>query len=219
MGSLLLGMARSTNPRKEHSMRATVAILAAALATPAFAQQGTQPKPATDATRAANRAVQQYLDFNNKQDFEDAQRGFIGRPDPFTIKNDKGAVVWDMETYKSYIGDDKPAPDTINPSLYRNAQLNMKYGLFKVTDRIWQVRGYDLSNVTFVQGDKGWIVGDPLISAETAKAAYELVTKHLGKRPVVAVIHSHSHIDHYGGVRGIVNEKDVKSGKVKIIAP
>lgn len=95
----------------------------------------------------------------------------------------------------------------------------MQYGLFKVTDRIYQVRGYDLSNITFIQGDTGWIVGDPLISAETAKAALDLANKNLGEKPVVAVIYSHSHIDHYGGVRGIVDEADVKSGKVKIIAP
>ena len=136
-----------------------------------------------------------------------------------TIKNDKGDVVWDLETYKQFIGLDKPAPDTVNPSLWRNAQLNMNYGLFKVTDRIYQVRGYDLSNITFIQGKTGWIVFDPLISAETAKAAYEPGDQNLGKKPIVAVIYSHSHVDHYGGVRGIVDEADVKSGKVKIIAP
>lgn len=176
-------------------------------------------KPATEATRRANAAMAGTLDFTDKQDFEDAQRGLIARPDTLTIKGDKGNVVWDMEQYKTYIGDDKPAPDTVNPSLWRNAQLNMHYGLFKVTDRIYQVRGYDLSNVTFIQGDTGWIVGDPLSTSETAKAAFQLVTQHLGERPVVAVIYSHSHGDHYGGVRGIVDEADVKAGKVKILAP
>lgn len=184
-----------------------------------IAPTSAESKPATAATIAANKALADYLNFNDKQDFEDAQRGLIEAPATLTIKNEKGDVVWDMESYKQYIALDKPAPDTVNPSLWRNAQLNMQYGLFKVTDRIYQVRGYDLSNITFVQGDKGWIVGDPLISAETAKAAYELVTKNLGKRPIVAVIYSHSHIDHYGGVRGIVDETDVKSGKIKIIAP
>ena len=115
--------------------------------------------------------------------------------------------------------EDKAAPDTVNPSLWRNAQLNMSTGCSRCTDRIYQVRGYDLSNVTFIQGDTGWIVGDPLISAETAKAAYDLVSQHLGQRPIVAVIYSHSHIDHYGGVHGIVDEADIKAGKVKIIAP
>ena len=158
-------------------------------------------------------------ELHGKQDFEDAKRGLIDSPPTLTIKNDKGDVVWDLESYKKYIGLDKAAPDTVNPSLWRNAQLNMIYGLFKVTDRVYQVRGYDLSNITFVEGKTGWIVGDPLISAETAKAAYELVTKNLGKKPIVAVIYSHSHVDHYGGVRGLVDEADVKAGKVRIIAP
>ena len=186
----------------------------------AFAQDGPElTKPATAATIAANQAVQQSLPFNNKEDFANAQKGFIGTPDVLTIKGAKGNMVWDLEAYKTFIGLDKPAPDTVNPSLWRNAQLNMLNGLFEVTDGIYQVRGYDLSNITFVKTNTGWIVFDPLISPETAKAAYALVTEHLGKRPILAVIYSHSHIDHYGGVRGIVDEADVKSGKVQIIAP
>ena len=121
-------------------------------------------------------------------------------------------------SYK-FIGEDKAAPASVNPSLWRNAQLNTIAGLFKVSDRIYQVRGFDLSNITFIQGDTGWIVFDPLISAETAKAAYDLVSENLGKRAVLAVVYSHSHVDHYGGVRGVVDEADVKAGKVKIIAP
>lgn len=203
-----------------------VAIAARILALTAFAaipaaqaQDAAAPKPATAATRAVNEALASQLDFNDKQDFEDAQRGLIDAPAQLTIKDAAGNVVWDLESYKKYIGLDQAAPDTVNPSLWRNAQLNMIYGLFKVTDRIYQVRGYDLSNITFIQGDTGWIVGDPLISAETAKAAYDLVTRNLGERPIVAVIYSHSHIDHYGGIRGIVDEADVRSGKVKIVAP
>ena len=176
-------------------------------------------KPATEATRRANAAVLRQLNFDDKQDFEDAKRGLLARPDQLTIKGADGHVVWDMERYKTYIGDDKAAPDTVNPSLWRNAQLNMQYGLFEVVKGIYQVRGYDLSNITFVQGKTGWIVGDPLISAEMAKAAYELVSQRLGKKPIVAVIYSHSHADHFGGVRGIVDEADVKAGKVKILAP
>jgi alkyl sulfatase BDS1-like metallo-beta-lactamase superfamily hydrolase len=182
-------------------------------------QSTTDPKPATEATKRANASVQQALNFNDRQDFGDATRGLIGRPEILSIKSEKGHVVWDLEAYKKYIGNDKPAPDTVNPSLWRNAQLNMQYGLFEVVKGIYQVRGYDLSNVTFVQGKTGWIVGDPISNLETAKAAYELVTQHLGKKPIVAVIYSHTHGDHYGGVRGIVNEEDVKSGKVTIIAP
>lgn len=199
--------------------RIAIALVAGLLAGPALAQDGTAPKPATEATKAANAALKAYLNFDDKQDFEDAQRGLVEAPATLTIKNAKGDIVWDLESYKKYIGLDKAAPDTVNPSLWRNAQLNMQYGLFKVTDRIYQVRGYDLSNVTFIQGDTGWIVGDPLISAETAKAALDLANKNLGQKPVVAVVYSHSHVDHYGGVRGIVDEADVKSGKVKIIAP
>ena len=197
----------------------TIALIAGVVVISEQASAQAQPKPATEATKAANEAVLKSLPFGNKSDFEDAERGLIARPEHLTIKSDKGDVVWDMEQYKTYIGDDKPAPDTVNPSLWRNAQLNMHYGLYKVADRIYQVRGYDLSNVTFIQGDTGWIVLDPLISAETAKAAYDLVTENFGKKPIHAVIYSHSHVDHYGGVRGIVDEADVKSGKVKILAP
>ena len=123
--------------------------LATVLASAGYAQ--TQPKPATEATKAANRAMQQYLNFNDREDFDNATRGLIAKPDTLTIKDDKGNVVWDLEAYKTFISVDKPAPDTVNPSLWRNAQLNMQYGLFKVHDRIFQVRGYDLSNITFVQ--------------------------------------------------------------------
>ena len=197
----------------------STAILFAAVSLTTMAYAQTQPKPATDATKAANSVVQQYLNFNDREDFENATLGLIGKPDTLTIRGPSGNVIWDLEQYKTYIGSVRPAPDTVNPSLWRNAQLNMQYGLFHVHDRIFQVRGYDLSNISFIQGDTGWIVFDPLISAETAKAAYDLVTQHLGRRPVVAVVYSHSHVDHYGGVRGVVDEADVKAGKVQILAP
>ncbi|NAW82158.1 MBL fold metallo-hydrolase [Vibrio sp. V43_P6S15P86] len=177
-----------------------------------------EPKPATKATMSVNNLVKQTLPFNNKDDFENAQKGFIAKQDEVTIKNEEGSIVWDLEQYKKYIDLNNPAPDSVNPSLWRNAQLNMINGLFEVTDGIYQVRGYDLSNITFVKGDTGWIVFDPLISKETAEAALDFVNKELGKRPVVAVVYSHSHIDHFGGVRGIVKEKDVLAGNVKIIA-
>ncbi len=177
-------------------------------------------KGATEATKAANQKLLDTLPFNDKADFEDAKRGLIARPDSLTIKDAAGNTVWDMESFKSYISDDKDAPDTVNPSLWRNAQLNMQYGLFEVVpDRIYQVRGYDLSNITFVKGDTGWIVIDTLISPDTAKAGLDLANDRLGVRPIVAVVHSHSHTDHYGGVRGIVSQADVDSGKVKVIAP
>jgi alkyl sulfatase BDS1-like metallo-beta-lactamase superfamily hydrolase len=190
----------SRNPTRTRR-RAVILILAAMLGSPiAMAQQSAlQPepsKPATAATQAANLKVQQTLPFQNKTDFENAQKGFIGAPKTLTIKDATGRAIWDLEAYKTFIGLDKPAPDTVNPSLWRNAQLGMLHGLFKVTDDIYQVRGYDLSNITFVKTKSGWIVFDPLISPETAKAAYDLVTEHLGMRPILAVIYSHSHVDH-----------------------
>ncbi|MEX3073749.1 alkyl/aryl-sulfatase [Vibrio alginolyticus] len=176
------------------------------------------PKNATKATIDVNNQVKSDLPFSDKKDFDDAQKGFIAKQDVVTIKNDNGDVVWDLEAYKKYITLDKPSPDSVNPSLWRNAQLNMINGLFEVTDGIYQVRGYDLSNITFIKGDTGWIVFDPLISKETAKAALDFINKQLGERPVTGVFYSHSHIDHFGGVRGIVDEKDVISGKVPIVA-
>ncbi|MGY3571186.1 alkyl/aryl-sulfatase [Vibrio paucivorans] len=193
----------------------TVPLIAAVLSTSVWAAE---PKPATPSTIKANQQVLATLPFKDKQDFENAKRGFIAAQDTVTITNDKGGVVWDLEEYKKYITLENPAPDSVNPSLWRNAQLNMINGLFEVTDGIYQIRGYDLTNITFVEGDTGWIVFDPLISQETAKAALEFINSELGERPVVAVIYSHSHIDHFGGVRGIVDEADVKSGKVQIIA-
>src|SRR5262245_37576834 len=199
------------------ALGAAAALALISVPMPIWAQ--TQPKPATEATKAANATVLKSLPFGDKQDFEDAKRGLIARPDKLTIKNDKGEVVWDLEQYKTYIGDDKPAPDTVNPSLWRNAQLGLHYGLFKVTDRVYQVRGYDLSVMTFIEGDTGWIVGDPLISMETAKAAYDLVSENLGKKPVVGVIYSHSHIDQYRRVHCIVDAGHVNSGTVRMHAP
>ncbi|KMW74572.1 hypothetical protein TI10_01980 [Photorhabdus luminescens subsp. luminescens] len=175
--------------------------------------------PATTITKQVNAEMASTLPFNDKSDFDDAKRGFIAKPDSLIIRDANGKVVLDLDRYRQFITDKTPAPDTVNPSLWRNAQLNMEYGLYKVSDHIYQVRGYDISNVTFVEGNTGWIVLDPATSAETAKAAYDLVSENLGKKPVVGVVYSHSHVDHYGGVRGIVNEDDVKAGKVQILAP
>lgn len=189
-------------------------------------------KPASTFTQALNAKVLSDLPFANKDDFADANRGFIAKPEKLTIvrKGQNGAnlPVWDLEKYKEYITVDAPAsatPPSINPSLYRNAQLNMIYGLFEVTPGIYQVRGYDLSNISFVRGKTGWIVLDPLISAETAAAALELINTELVKKgtipkalPVSVVIYSHSHTDHYGGVRGLFPNGNPPTG-VKIIAP
>lgn len=159
------------------------------------------------------------LPFTDARDFDEAKKGFIAAPKYKQIMAEAGNVAWDMESYEWLLQDDKQF-ESIHPSLQRQAILNMAYGLFEVLpDQIYQVRGYDLANITFIKGDTGWIVFDPLTAKETAKAALEFINEQLGERPVVAVVYSHSHADHYGGVRGVVDEKDVKSGKVKVIAP
>jgi alkyl sulfatase BDS1-like metallo-beta-lactamase superfamily hydrolase len=157
------------------------------------------------------------LPLADKRDFEEQQRGFIAAPKFKKIKADAGHVAWDMERFQFLTAGNNF--DSIHPSLVRQSQLNMNYGLYKVMDGIYQVRGFDLANISFVQGKTGWIVFDPMTANETARAALELVEAHLGKRPVVAVIYSHSHGDHWAGVRGLVEEADVRAGKVQIIAP
>jgi len=184
--------------------------LIAAIGLGPAALAATESKPATEFTKAANQQVLKNLPFSDKQDFSDAAKGFIAKPDTLTIKNSKGEVIWDLEAYKKYISLEAPAPDSVNPSLWRNTQLNMQYGLYKVSDNIYQIRGFDLSNITFIKGKTGWIVFDPLISPETAKAALDFINKTLGKRPVVGVVYSHSHVDHYGGVRGLASDADFK---------
>lgn len=173
-------------------------------------------KPATRATREANAAVAERLPLDDPQDFEFADRGFLGSRKEPCIHGADGGVLWDLERFRFVDG---PAPDTVNPSLWRQAKLNARHGLFEVTDGIYQVRGFDLANVTFIRGKTGWIVIDPLTCAETARAALDLVDEKLGKRPVHTVIYTHSHVDHFGGVRGIVSEEDVRAGNVAIVAP
>ena len=170
------------------------------------------PSPTTVAAQAA---LSQTLPFADKQDFDFADRGFVAtRADP--IIPGPGGPAWNLAAYDFLNG---PAPASVNPSLWRQAQLLSKHGLYKVTDRVWQVRGFDIANATFIKGDKGWIVIDVLTSKETAKAAYDLVTEKLGARPIAAIIYTHSHSDHFGGARGLVDQADVDSGKVKVIAP
>jgi alkyl sulfatase BDS1-like metallo-beta-lactamase superfamily hydrolase len=176
-----------------------------------------EPKDASPITAALNRAVLDALPFADKQDFEDARQGFVATLPEVEIRNDQGRVVWTLRDY-AFLADEH-APDTVNPSLWRQARLNLSHGLFRVTDRIYQVRGFDVSNMTLIESDHGLIVVDPLISTEVARAGLELYTQHRGPRPIVAVIYSHSHTDHYGGVRGVVDERDVSAGRVEIWAP
>ena len=174
---------------------------------------------ASGTTKKINAGILQQLPLTDKQDFDDARRGFIAPlPDGGVIRDKDGKTVWDINAF-SFIKEGAPAPDIVNPSLWRQSQLLTYAGLFKVTDRVYQVRGADASNINFIEGDTGIIVVDPLISVECARAALDLYYQHRPKKPVVAAIYSHSHTDHYGGVKGVVSEDDVKAGKVKIIAP
>ncbi|HEY8515944.1 MAG TPA: alkyl sulfatase dimerization domain-containing protein [Candidatus Binatia bacterium] len=177
------------------------------------------PTPEVSASEASRRQlakIQQMIDADTRLDFELAERGFIAtRSDPL-IRNAKGDVVVDLSSY-GFLGE--KAPETVNPSLWRQAQIITKHGLYKVTEKIYQVRGFDVSTVTFVDAGSGWIVIDPLTSTETARAALDLVTEHVGRKPVLAVVYSHSHVDHYGGVAGVTSREDVAAGRVKIIAP
>ena len=175
-------------------------------------------KDATAITRDLNAAVIDRLPFEDRRDFEEATRGFIAPLAEGPVLKDDGDWVFDPHRL-DFIGDDSAAPETVNPSLWRQGALVAKGGLFKVVDRLYQVRNLDVSNLTIIEGDTGLIVVDPLVSAETAKAAMDLYFEHRPKNPVVAVIHSHSHLDHYGGVRGVVDEEDVLAGRTKIIAP
>ncbi len=157
------------------------------------------------------------LPFSDRRDFAEADRGFIAEPDSWVVIGPEGNVVWDLERY-DFFRSDEDFP-SVHPSLQRISRLNMKVGLFEVKPGFYQVRGFDLANITFVEGETGWIVFDPLTAPEPAAEAKKLVDKHLGERPIVAVVYSHSHVDHWGGVRGIVDEADVRAGKVEIIAP
>ncbi len=182
----------------------------------ACAPSAKSANPASDATKAANEAVKEYLPFDNQRDFENAQRGFIATLDDDIISGEAGNLVIDLGYYDFISGD---APDTVNPSLWRQSQLNAMHGLFEVKEGIYQIRAFDLANVSFIRGDTGWIVVDPLLATETAAAAYELISREVERLPIKAVIFTHSHVDHFGGVKGIIEESDVTSGEVVVIGP
>ncbi len=170
----------------------------------------------SEASKLAMTEVRQLVEADDQKDFEFAERGFIAtRTDPL-IRNAKGEVVSDLSSYDFLKG---PTSNTVNPSLWRHAKILTRHGLFKVADRIYQVRGFDISTVSFIDAGSGWIVVDPLTVVEPARAAFDLVTANLGEKPVLAVIYSHTHGDHFGGVLGVTSHEDVDSGKVKVIAP
>jgi alkyl sulfatase BDS1-like metallo-beta-lactamase superfamily hydrolase len=174
-------------------------------------------RDAEAATRAANAAMAAKLPFADTRDFEAAGRGLIAPVPEGMVCTGSGTALWNLGEY-AFI-DGELAPATVNPSLWRMARLNMANGLFKVTERLYQLRGFDISNMTVIEGNSGLILIDPLTTAEVSRAALEHYYAHRPKKPVVAVIYTHSHIDHYGGVRGVIDEADVKAGKAAIIAP
>lgn len=171
-------------------------------------------KEATDQTKEHNEQVYALLDFNDKQEKAFAERGLIAAPDTLELKDETGKIIWSQKAYDFL---DADAPDTVNPSLWENTRNNHLYGLFEVTDGIYQVRGYDMTNITFIEGDTGWIVFDPLMSTECSQAALELVTANLGERPITGIIMSHPHVDHYGGIKGIITEEE--ASLIPIVAP
>ncbi|MDZ7686677.1 MAG: alkyl sulfatase dimerization domain-containing protein [Gammaproteobacteria bacterium] len=178
-----------------------------------------QPKPASEHTIRSNEAVRGRLDFSDGQAFEDAKRGFIATLDPLTIAHDRAPdrAAFDLSGFGFLEGE---APGTVNPSLWRQAQLNaMHHGLFEVCDGIYQIRSFDIANMTLIRGETGWILIDPLTSSETSRAGLALANQHLGERPIRAIIHTHSHADHYAGVMGVVTHEQVEAGEVAIIAP
>ena len=174
------------------------------------------PNAATPAIESANAGHRRSLPFNDTSDFADAGRGFLGALEPCVITAADGRVVWDNDAYGFLEGQ---TPSSVHPSLWRQSQLCAQQGLYEVVDGIYQVRGLDLSNITFVEGDTGIIVIDPLISTETAAAALALYRRHRGDRAVTAVIYTHSHVDHFGGVLGVTTQADVDSGRVAVLAP
>ena len=176
----------------------------------------------TAVTVKANQAVIAKRPFSNQADFEDAKRGLIAQDPSLLTKDQNGSTVWNMPSYDfiKYQGATGDAPASVNPSLWRQEALNNMHGLYKVKDGIYQLRGYDLANMSIIEGDKGWILVDPLTAKETAHKALKFAQKHLGTKPITAVIYTHSHIDHFGGIEGILaNMSEQEQKDLRIIAP
>lgn len=173
------------------------------------------PKAATEFTRRSNSAA--VIDFDDELDFDAASRGLIAQHPTGHITK-RQHTVWDVSRH-DFMRTDDAAPDTVHPGLWRQGKLNAIHGLFEVADGVWQGRGYDLSNITFIAGDDGWVIIDPLTAEETAAACLELADEHLGERPVTAVIYTHSHVDHFAGMLGVTTREAVDRGDVRVIAP
>lgn len=174
-----------------------------------------ESKDATKYTAEINSALYSTLDFDDNSEYENATKGLIDAPESLELKDDSGNVIWSQKAY-SFLDDYDEAPSSVNPSLWENTKNNHAYGLFEVTEGIYQVRGYDMANLTLVKGDTGWIVFDPLMSTECTQAAMQLVEKNLGKLPVKAVIISHPHVDHFGGIQGVVSEDTVADSTLSV---
>ena len=174
----------------------------------------------TAITGQANQQVLDQRPFDNRDDFENARRGLIAQDPDLVIDHLEGGEVWNMPDYGFIDEDGENAPASVNPSLWRQAALNNIHGLFKVTDGLYQIRGYDLANMSIIESDTGWILVDPLTARETASKAFLFAREHLGKKPVRAILFTHSHIDHFGGVQGILQHlSDEEKASLRIIAP
>jgi alkyl sulfatase BDS1-like metallo-beta-lactamase superfamily hydrolase len=178
---------------------------------------GEAPKDASASVAARHAATLKALPFSDTRDFEDASRGFLGTLENARIVSAQGRVVWSLEPY-GFLSEAE-APPTVDPSLWRQSRLNMQHGIFEVVPGVYQVRGLDIANMTLIEGERGVIVVDTLTSIEGARAAMELYFRHRGRRPVAAVIFTHTHTDHWGGARGVLDDEMLASGKVPIIAP
>jgi alkyl sulfatase BDS1-like metallo-beta-lactamase superfamily hydrolase len=195
----------------------TAAFTITIAASSSIAQGQVAPKGPEPATLKANADLAKTLPFANRQDFDDAMRGFVGTIPDALVPGTGPRPAWTMKPY-DFLKQSEPA-DSVNPSLWRQAQLNTIHGLFKVTERVYQVRGFDIANMTIIEGDTSLIIIDVLLTTETARAALELYYQHRPKKPVGTVIYSHSHGDHFGGVKGVISEADVAAGKVQVLAP
>lgn len=193
--------------------RAALALMLSGLAgcAPAPADRG----GADASVVVAHEALRDRLDLEDRRAFDDAMRGFIAAPSG-VVRDAAGEVIWDFDAFAFVDGE---APPTVNPSLWRQARLNNHAGLFKVTDRIWQLRGFDIANLSLIEGETGWIVVDPLTSRETAAAAMAFARQHLGDQPVSAIVYTHSHVDHFGGVLGVISAEEATARQVPIVAP
>ncbi len=184
---------------------------------PGVPQPGSQGNvEPSEHTRKFNHEARRSLPVSDRTDFENADRGLLAREPDVVIETAEGKLVWSTPSYHFEEG---TAPSSVHPSLWRQAQLNNRHGLYEVADGIYQVRGYDLSNMSLIRGRSGWIIVDPLTSRETATAALALARKHLGAAPIVAVILTHSHVDHFGGMHAVVSHEDITSGRIRVIAP